>query len=41
LLNGALLNRASLDGASLDGAYRPSDPPAGWTPNKNGYLEKD
>ena len=39
-LSGANLSGANLSGANLVGAYRPSDPPDGWTPNADGRLQQ-
>ena len=39
-LTGADLRGAALRGADLYGADRPTDPPAGWTPDASGYLRR-
>ena len=40
-LRDADLRDADLGDANLGGAYRPHNPPKGYTPNKGGYLEKE
>ena len=39
-LRGSNLSYSDLRYSDLSGSYRPTDPPAGWEPDANGYLRK-